>query len=124
MEVYFGPSLKWKKNHDVNGSSLAFCKGGGTMNLQSNETNLIGKWIFDGGKTWGDEVCKRIEYLVSHVLDQLSVSKKYGAWETLFRDPSDGRLWERTYPQGHMHGGGPPELKVISEKEARRKYDF
>ena len=45
-----------------------------------------------------------------------------GAWETLFRDPDDGRYWERVYPQGDLHGGGPPQLQVIDEAEAKRKY--
>lgn len=94
------------------------------MNLQPDERDLVGKWNFDGTKTRGDEVCDRIKYLTEQALQKLAVSRDYGAWETLFRDPADGRLWERTYPQGEMHGGGPPRLAVISEEEARRKYDF
>ena len=34
------------------------------------------------------------------------------------------RLCERTYPQGEMQGGGPPRLRVLSEEEARQKYEF
>jgi hypothetical protein len=64
------------------------------------------------------------EWLTSERLRKMALSKKYGAWETLFEDPDDGRLWERTYPQGEMHGGGPPALRVISVDEARAKYDF
>lgn len=92
--------------------------------MRPDERDLVGKWNFDGAKTRGDEVCDRIRYLTEQVMEKLAVSRDYGAWETLFRDPADGRLWERTYPQGEMHGGGPPRLAVISEEEARRKYDF
>jgi hypothetical protein len=94
------------------------------MKLQSEESELVGQWRFDGGRPEADEVCARIEHLTANVLEQIAISRNYGAWETLFRDPADGRLWERTYPQGHMHGGGPPRLKLVSEQDARLKYDF
>ena len=44
-------------------------------------------------------------------------------WETLYRDPRDGRLWELTYPQSEMHGGGPRRLHVLSRDEAAAKYE-
>jgi hypothetical protein len=90
--------------------------------LDAVETVLIGQWMSDGKHMHADEVCARIERLTSQVLHKVAVSRDYGAWETLFRDPKDGRLWERTYPQGELHGGGPPRLAVISPDEARRKY--
>jgi immunity protein 27 of polymorphic toxin system len=37
-------------------------------------------------------------------------------------DRRDGRLWECTYPQGEMHGAGPPQLSVISPEMAAAKY--
>jgi hypothetical protein len=94
------------------------------MNLRPEESELVGQWKFDGRETRGDDACERIESLTANVLEQVAVGIEYGAWETLFRDPADGRLWERTYPEGHMHGGGPPRLKVISEQDARAKYDL
>jgi hypothetical protein len=94
------------------------------MNLRPDETDLVGTWTFDGKQVRGDEACERIAHLTEHVLDKLGVSREYGAWETLFRDPADGRLWERTYPNSGWHGGGPPRLRVVSDEEARAKYDF
>jgi len=94
------------------------------MNLQPHEIDIVGKWTFDGNATHQDTVCSRIEYLTTDALQKLAVSRQYGAWETLFRDPTDGRLWERTYPQGELQGGGPPRLSVISEKTPREKYHF
>jgi len=94
------------------------------MRLRPEETELVGKWIFDGKTTREDDTAQRIQHLTANALEQLAVSKAYGAWETLFRDPTDGRLWERTYPQGELQGGGPPKLTIISETEARKKYDF
>jgi len=92
--------------------------------LQPDETTLIGKWVSKGGDMRGDEVTKRIRWLVAKRLKKLTISKDYGAWEILFVDPGDGRYWEQTYPQGYMHGGGPPALIHLSEDEARKKYDF
>lgn len=92
------------------------------MKLQPQETDLVGRWISIGPTVRADEACRRIEWLVKDVLEEVAVSPQWGAWETLFRDPEDGRFWERTYPEGHMHGGGPPRLTCISPEEARAKY--
>ena len=45
-----------------------------------------------------------------------------GGWSALHFDPADGRLWELTFPESRLHGGGPPLLHVVSEEEAREKY--
>jgi len=92
--------------------------------LQPDEVDLVGRWEVVDGRVVSDVVCRRIEHLTTASLVRLAFSREYGAWETLFRDPRDGRLWERTYPKGGMHGGGPPRLLVIAEPEARAKYDF
>jgi len=92
------------------------------MKLLPNETNLTGKWIAEGQEVRRDAICERIEKLVSDYLKQIAVSEQWGAWETLFQDPDDGRYWERTYPQSELHGGGPPQLRCLSAEEAKRKY--
>jgi hypothetical protein len=92
--------------------------------LESNENEIVGRWEFDGTTNRADAACRRIEDLATKFLQKLADSRAYGAWETLFRDPNDGRLWERTYPRGELQGGGPPRLAVIGEVEARKKYDF
>jgi Immunity protein 27 len=90
--------------------------------LQPHETELAGDWIVEGSHVRGDEACNRIEWLTSEVLEKIAISKEWGAWETLFRDSEDGRYWERTYPKGEMHGGGPPSLKCLSIEQAKAKY--
>lgn len=45
-----------------------------------------------------------------------------GGWSALHFDPADGRLWEFTFPESRLHGGGPPLLHVVSEEKAREKY--
>lgn len=90
--------------------------------LNPNDNDLIGKWIEVDGEVDGDATTKRIQWLTSGILEKIAIAD--GGWATLFRDNSDRRYWERTYPQGAMHGGGPPRLRCISEKEARKKYDL
>ena len=88
--------------------------------LRPEETELIGKWDVVGNTVVEDSICLRIEMLISSYLEKIGG----GGWETLYRDPKDHRYWELTYPQGHVHGGGPPRLAVLSEKEARKKYSL
>jgi hypothetical protein len=90
--------------------------------LQPTEKDLVGNWVSGDMGLQADETSKRIEWLMSSVLEKIADSPQWGAWETLFRDPDDGRFWERTYPKGEMHGGGPPRLTNISREQARAKY--
>ncbi len=94
------------------------------MMLMPNETVLSGAWISMGGTIRGDDVCMRIEWLVDNALVKVASSPQSGDWETLFRDPADNRFWERTYPNGDLHGGGAPRLDVISIADAKMKYQF
>lgn len=89
--------------------------------LKPDEKELKGSWVKVDNKIVGDAVCKRIEYLTENFLFKLGYSQ-YGAWETLYQDPKDRRYWEKVYPHGEMHGGGPPSLLNLSEKQAREKY--
>ena len=88
--------------------------------LNPMETALVGKWLVQGSSIVGDATCKRIEVLVAQQLVELCRAEN--GWSTLYRDPNDGRLWEHTYPQSHMHGGGPPALHCLSAAEARATY--
>jgi len=94
------------------------------MKLRPNEHVLTGSWIQVHDTVQGDDVCKRIEWLVNTDLKRIASSPQWGDWETLFQDPSDGRYWERSYPHGDLQGGGPPQLKVMSADEAEAKYQI
>jgi hypothetical protein len=84
------------------------------------ENELVGTWIEIDGRVVGDQACERIQTLTDKFL--IKVGTDRSGWETLFRDPEDGRYWERTYPHGEWHGGGPPTLYYLSDKEATEKY--
>lgn len=92
------------------------------MKLRPEESVLRGSWIYVNNVMHGDDLCERIDWLVTNELKEVASSHQWGDWETLFQDPSDGRYWERTYPHGDLQGGGPPQLQVISEDEAKGKY--
>ena len=88
------------------------------MKIKSDETDLFGKWEFVHGRVVSDATSERIKSLIKNCL----VKVAGGGWETLFRDPSDDRYWELTYPDSGWHGGGPPRLTYLSKEQARRKY--
>lgn len=90
--------------------------------IQPHETELTGSWIIEGGRACGDATCERIQWLTQNYLIQVDHSRAGGRWETLYRDPADGRLWERTYPQSEMHGGGPPRLVLLESEQVAKKY--
>jgi hypothetical protein len=92
------------------------------IRLQPNEQILTGAWLVEDGHARGDAACERIEWLITHHLEKIANSPQSGAWETLYRDPDDGRYWERTYLQSEMHGGGPPQLKCVTTQQASKKY--
>ena len=89
--------------------------------LAPEEVDLRGDWVVKKGRSVvGDTTEERIEWLITQKLQR--IAKDWSGWETLYRDPQDGRLWELTYPRGEMHGGGPRRLRVISRDEAAAKY--
>jgi hypothetical protein len=90
------------------------------MKIETNETKIVGHWIFDGSHMTADEVCKRIDWLRSHYLIQVATDKT--GWLKLYQDPEDKRYWQLQFEQGEMQGGGPPSLILLSESEAKAKY--
>lgn len=90
------------------------------MKLINTESKLVGKWIYDNGVMRKDEITQQIEWLINNHLKKIATDET--GWDVLYADPDDSRLWELTYPQSEMHGGGPPSLTYISNEEAKKKY--
>lgn len=67
-----------------------------------------------------DPIDARVLHLVRERMERIASSSD--GWDTLFRDPRDGRLWELTFPEGNLFAGGPRRLSVIAEADAREKY--
>ncbi len=81
---------------------------------------LTGQWLMRDGKAVADEICLQIDQLIASHFK--AIGHDDSGWFTLFRDVRDGQLWERSYPQSEMHGGGPPQLARISIEDAARRY--
>ncbi len=60
--------------------------------------------------------------VVAKIASDLSEVKIVGGWFTLYRCKSCDSYWEKHYPQGEYHGGGPAELRKISSEYAKEKY--
>jgi hypothetical protein len=88
------------------------------LELQPSETVLTGSWIVEDERVVSDDVGKRVKWLVGSRLKHLAGS----GWEILYQDPSDGRLWLLTYPNGDWQGGGPAQLIAISHEDATSKF--
>lgn len=52
------------------------------------------------------------------------IGHDWSGWDTLYRDPASGELWEIIYPKSEMHGGGPRELKAIPSPTRDRNTAF
>jgi hypothetical protein len=90
------------------------------LKLTPAETDLIGEWRLDGNVLKPDATSIRIEQLIRGHLQRLCSDSS--GWDTLYRDPDDGRYWELTYPSSDSEGGGPPRLTCINLAGARAKY--
>jgi Immunity protein 27 len=90
------------------------------MEIDPSETSIQGKWLLREGHVVADENCAKIRKLVAAHLKKIGSDSS--GWDSLYRDPDDGRLWELTYPQGELQGGGPPELRCLTADEAKAKY--
>lgn len=90
------------------------------MNIQSAETKIVGRWVFENGKLVADSAAKRIYQLVDSAL--VEIARSDDGWSVLYLDQADGRYWELSYPDSEQHGGGPPALCFMSQDDARKKY--
>jgi len=77
------------------------------------ESVFVGHWTLDESRHVADATCRRIDFLVGTYLLPLGPSPEGGGM--LFRDPTDLRLWELTYPNSGLEGDGPPMLRCVSE---------
>jgi hypothetical protein len=88
--------------------------------IENNEIELIGNWVFQDNKVVEDETAKRINHLKENYLNKIAVSGS--GWEILYQDPNDKRYWELIYTESDYHGGGAPSLINLSYGLAKEKY--
>lgn len=90
--------------------------------IAPDEMEITGTWITVQTRVEKDAICERIANLVKNHLVEVGHDKS--GWDTLFRDPVDGRFWELICPQSQLQGGGPPQLRCLSADVAESKYAF
>ncbi|HPT12785.1 MAG TPA: Imm27 family immunity protein [Bacteroidales bacterium] len=90
------------------------------MKLLRHEDKLIGAWILKDNKVIEDNICERINWLVSSYL--IKIKTDTTGWCILYQDPEDKRFWELTYLQSELHGGGPPSLINLPNTMVAEKY--
>jgi hypothetical protein len=76
------------------------------------EKEIIGRWLFKNGKVVADSNCNLIESMIKNDLKEIEVSED--GWTKRYQE-RNGSIWELTYPESHLHGGGPPKLTRIKE---------
>lgn len=84
--------------------------------LRAEETELVGMWLDLGMKVTGDAVYDRVEWLTATRLEKLAENRTELA--ELYRDPRDGRLWEKILP----FVDGPPTLRCITKADAALRF--
>lgn len=88
--------------------------------IEPSTQKIIGKWEVVNGTLVADANCQRIHQLISKELRKIVAS--HDGWSVLYQDPDDSRFWELTYPEGHLHGGGPPALTCLSDQDTYERY--
>jgi len=74
--------------------------------------DLADHWVVRGSKVSAEGDAAKIDALLSAELIKLSTAD--GGWRTLYRHRRTGGLWELSYPQSEMHGGGPRRLRQLA----------
>ena len=69
-------------------------------------------WVMHGSEIKAEGDAAKITDLLKDKLERLNVTD--GGWRRLLRRSTDGSLWELSFPQSEMHGGGP---RVLIELE-------
>jgi hypothetical protein len=69
------------------------------------------RWVVSGSKVHAEGDAAKIDALLSAELVRISTTD--GGWRTLYRHRTTGALWELSYPQSEMHGGGPRRLRQL-----------
>lgn len=90
------------------------------IKLKPDEIELRGSWELVGTSMKADDVCERIENLISSHL--IEIGEDESGWNKLYQDTEDKRYWELSYPESETHGAGPPLLKNLPVQEAKKRY--
>jgi hypothetical protein len=81
-------------------------------NVPSDRADLVDQWIMRGSRMSLEGDARDIDALLSNELIRMTATD--GGWRILYRHRTTGALWELSYPQSEMHGGGPRRLRELT----------
>ena len=71
-------------------------------------------WEADGTRMVERGDAAAIDEMLNRKLEKQKADAS--GWRVLYRHHDTGQFWELTYPQSHMHGGGPRLLRCLGDK--------
>ncbi|WP_425265694.1 Imm27 family immunity protein [Terrihabitans rhizophilus] len=75
------------------------------------ERALVETWVLRNGRVCAEGDSAEISALLKGSL--VHVAYADGGWRSLYQHRGTNRFWELTYPNSHMHGGGPRRLREL-----------
>lgn len=90
--------------------------------LEPNESRLLEAWVVNGSTIFRDAVGDRIDWLLANGMEKVAIDSS--GWSTLYVDTGDRRMWEVTYPQSELQGGGPRLLQIVKPEDAKERFDY
>lgn len=88
--------------------------------LRPEDRLLRGLWIDLGSRMEKDGGWQRIDWLTAECLEE--VARSGDGLATLYRDPLDGRYWEKTALRPELGDNSPPCLVLIEAAAAEARY--
>ena len=70
-------------------------------------------WCFENGKMTVRGDAAAIDGMLAKKLDKIKVDPIN--WIVIFRHRDTNQLWELSYPQSELHGGGPRRLRLLGD---------
>jgi hypothetical protein len=70
-------------------------------------------WVSEDGKMVARGDAAAIDDMLGTKLEKVRPDES--GWLVVFRHRETNQLWELSYPQSEMHGGGPRRLRLIGD---------
>ncbi len=82
--------------------------------LMTPAEDLRDIWVSEDGKPAARGDAAIIDEMPAAKLEE--VGTDVSGWLVIFRHRETNQLWELSYPQSELHGGGPRRLRLIGDE--------